>query len=42
MHCFNLQELPNPKHGNEEDFKIKSFLEYSHHTWKNWFIRFTS
>lgn len=27
--CLNLQELPNSKHGNEIDLKVKSFLEHS-------------
>lgn len=24
MHYFNLQELPNSKHGNENNFKVKA------------------
>lgn len=41
VHYFNLQELPNSKHGNEKDLKVKSFLEHSH-TWDNQLIRFSS
>lgn len=30
MHSLNLQALPNSKYSNEEDLKVKYFLEHSH------------
>ena len=41
VYDFNLQELPNSKHANEKELKVKSFLEHSH-TWDNRLIRFSS